>query len=281
MLLPYIPTVGLAVSSAVIVIAIFRWANATISPQLRDRIGLWLMGEPGAATWHVPVLTAIDRIFGTRALSLHRFVAIIIETTLAAAGAYLWRNVYIVDRTWATMALSWSELRTYSAILFFFAVPVQLMGWNFTIWSLHRMLPWRQFWGAICTPLVDFIALTVVYIFWNNIVLLPRALLYGGYVKSTLLAKYAAYLDDNYWVVNYVGPINILTMTPLLWVVVACAVAIAAQSARSVSIRFGKISHWLDPKRIEQEPLQLIGEITAALLFLIILAFGPFRPNAG
>ena len=57
----YIPTVGVAGVVAAIIIAGLKWANQSLATDLRDGVSLWILGEPGQASWS----TVISRVFGS------------------------------------------------------------------------------------------------------------------------------------------------------------------------------------------------------------------------
>ena len=132
--------------------------------------------------------------------------------------------------------------------------------------------------------MIDLFFTALIWIVWLSIIFvylwveneLPRE---DETVRSLLVFPWIVMALDAYRSVTEYGPVLVAPFFPSLLVGLVLATVGAQKLYVRTSSLLGGASKYLSKERIEKEPISLVGEVLAALVFLFVCAYGVFGPR--
>jgi hypothetical protein len=276
-----IPYAGFGFTMAAFILAATRWVNSTIVDDVKLRVSLWILGDAPTMEKTVPMADIFRRLFGGP-ISTKRLIAVTCVSFGIASAAYLWFNLFYFSGTdehfvWAPPDMNLATWRDFLLLTMLHLWPIQyLSSWK-TGWLLRRIVS-RLRWLNVCAYAVFEIVLTfVIDTAWQNLIRIPGALPPSAVIHEPL-TSYEEFMRHTFWVIDFQYPILVATyILPLVWIVLVVVLKCGTIIFRQASKAAKSLGRWVSPKRIEEEPISLVGEFTAALVLVIVLGAGCIR----
>jgi hypothetical protein len=246
----YLPIPGVGVAIAAANYYVFKYLNKTLNEDLRLQISLWLLGEKPKIAWDKSVLSLFNILFGPKALSLLCLRRVLTMTITVGAGAYyfLERNTKGIFADDITLVKPWLHLL---AVLILWNCPIDYISVLKSRFVLRfvsrRELPIR---GQVFIGAAD--------------------------LGAGLVLSYGTLFLLTYFMVTFPGVSSIkqtvvcvlLTLLQNCWFALYCLALIGVRLIYWISARVTFLSSYVSRRRIEDEPLTLIGELLSGLFIL-------------
>lgn len=273
----YIPTVGAAGFLAGLIIGGFRWANQTVALDIRDSVALWILGEPDRSSWSLVAARVFEALYGAvyfsrRALIVNFYVCI-------AATGYAMFTIQTQDRSDASL-----EQSVLVGLGLFYVFPVLLFSYLKTRYFSRRLAAAPGTRNAVVVLVIDLFLTALIWIVW--LIILSFPVLFNDElpgeaetVRALLVVPWLMMAMDGYRSATEYGPVLVAPFFPSLLVGLVLATLGAQKLYVSTSSLLGNASKFLSKERIEKEPISLIGEVLATLVFLFVCAYGVFAPT--
>lgn len=260
---------GLAVTLCGTVYVDFAYLNRTVDQDIREEVALWLLGEVHPTPWPVLARRVFNGLFGKATWTRRGAWSIVVFVYFFASALFFWGNDFVllgrVERGggwYNTVDISdWFGLWSMLAL---FTIPPQFLLVPKSRWLLS-VLGKRPVALLIPVILLE-VFLTLATIFaWQRLAKLPYRL--GLPYYSELLANYHFRLDISFveMTASYIS---------VSWLFIALAALIIRIAYVRLGRMFGIVSGVLSKERIAKEPLKLIGEAIAGLVFILVCLYG-------
>ena len=254
----YIPTVGAAGVLAGLIIGGFKWANASVASNLRDSVALWLLGEPGQSSWSLAASRVFDALYGAAYFSRRAVIANLSISVLATGAAVF----ALLARRWS---LNGAVLVGIATLGFVYLLPILLASYVKARWFSRRIAQAPSTLLALALLAVDLLLTVVVWAAWLIFLVLVSP-------------QGENFLNGGLYFLAFVGyaskPILIASLLPSLLVALVVAALIARRLCVRLAPFLGRASKLLSKERVEKEPLSLVGEVLAALVFTFVCIYG-------
>lgn len=253
-----IPTVGAAGVLAGIIIGAFKWANQSIATGLRDSVALWILGEPGQGTWSLAASRVFTALYGTEYFSRRALIANLIIAAVATASAFF----ALLARRWPLDQVVWLALASLGVA---YLLPVLFASYLKARWFARSLAQSESTVSALAMLALDLILTALLWASWIGLLLFipPHG---DNPLKAPL--HFVAFVPYAF------KPVLVASLLPSLLV----ALVVAALATRQVCIRaapiLGRASRLFNKERVEKEPLSLVGEVLAGLVFILVSAYG-------
>lgn len=266
LLFTHFSTAGTALTLAGAIVVSFSWANKTISSDLRESVSLWLLGVPGEARLSFVMFEIVKSLFGEKLLSKRAVKALMISEVILIFTILIWNT-----RTKATglFALTLDEQLTFLFFMVMFTAPIQLLGYMKSRWIFNRVNMSMGACRLTALLILDIVSQAIIFV--AVFFLLPAAL-------SILwnLPTFSKYLirGELEIMIQALIIIFFVALPPTLISLVAGASLFLRRTYVSITRYSGFLSRYVSQERIEKEPLKIIGEVIAAVVFLGTCALG-------
>lgn len=274
----YIPTIGPAGVLAGLIIGGFRWANHTVALDIRDSVALWILGEPDRSSWSLAAARVFEALYGEVYFSL-RALIVNLCVCIAATG-YLMYSVQTQDRSGVGI-----ELAIIVGLALFYVLPVLLFSYLKTRYFSQRLAAAPSTRNAVVVLVIDIFLTALIWIQWlinvSFALVVSSKLLGQDEIVGTLVLLPLVMMgfDTDKFAIQY-STVLLAPFFPSLLVGLVLATVGAQKLYVSTSSFLGGASKYLSKERIEKEPISLVGEVLAALVFLFVCAYGVFGPRS-
>jgi hypothetical protein len=253
----YVPTVGAAGVLAGLLIAGFKWANQSLATDIREGVSLWLLGAPSQPRASLIAARAFNAVYGANYFSRRAFVvnlAIAAMATVASAVALLLARWPMESHVWLSLGSLW----------LIYLLPILCFCYIKARWFSARLSQSITASRAALLLVADFMSSALIWVGWLTVLfLLPPG---DNALKSPLyLLTFAS---------NVAQSVFVGSLIPSLLVTLVAAAILARRLYLRVSPILGRVSPFLSKERIEKEPLTLIGEVFAAVVFVLVCTYG-------
>ena len=254
----YIPTVGAAGVLAGLIIVGFKWANSSVAPSLRDSVALWILGEPGQSNWSLAASRVFDALYGATYFS-RRAVVVNLCVSMLATGAAVFA---LLARRWS---LNEAVLSGLISLGFVCLLPILFASYLKARWFSRRLARGPSPLLASALLAVELLLTAFIWAAWIILLILipPHGdnPLKGG-LYFLVFVNYAA------------KPILLASLLPSLLIALVVAAVVARKACIRVAPFLSRASKLLSKERVEKEPLSLVGEVLAALVFMFVCVYG-------
>lgn len=269
-----ISTIGLAITIAGIVIAIFKWANNTVSEEIKDNVALWILGEHRELEWNKAAVEIYKIVFGRRSWSIRSIFVVAVTTTLIGFASYVWLTK-ITEGKLALISGGPTEWLVVTPFLAIYSLPVALLSAAKTRFLLERIANATNLLFAASWLAIDIALYAGVAYGWFEILL-------GIPVSSDENTSRIYEIGDtigSVFMISVAFPLTLFSAlaATILPSFLGCIVfgTLAVKYAYAITSRMsGRLSNILSRQRLEKEPVLLIGEMIAGSVFLIICVMG-------
>ena len=258
-----LPPCGVALTLGGATYALGKYLNETLDEDLRLRVSLWFFGSNPSINWHVGALKTFQAIFGDRTFSWKCLRSTLVITIVFGCLLFYSERIYNPPEdptskllwpdgpdhfgSWRALAeslLSYNMLIDYSAV-----TKSRFLLWVSVRWGSSR-------WLILGVLLVDALTtLGFLVLGFKSFGILADALPKAGFKLSV-----SAFLAS-----------VCLPIVHSVWMLIFALATVAAGAASWLSRKIPDLSRFLSKKRIETEPISLIGEFAAALVVATIL----------
>ncbi len=277
----YIPTIGPAGVLAGLIIGGFRWANHTVASDIRDSVALWILGEPDRSSWSLAAARVFEALYG--AVYFSRRALIVNLCVCIAATGYAMFTIQTQDRSDASL-----EQSVLVGLGLFYVFPVLLFSYLKTRYFSRRLAAAPGTRNAVVVLVIDLFLTALIWTVWLIIVffaVLFNDKLLGEDETVEILRTLVVLpwlmmglMDTDEFAIEY-STVLLAPFFPTLLVGLVLGTVGAQKLYISTSSLLGGASKYLSKERIEKEPISLVGEVLAALVFLFVCAYGVFGPR--
>jgi len=278
----YIPTIGPAGVLAGLIIGGFRWANHTVALDIRDSVALWILGEPDRSSWSLAAARVFEALYGEVYFSL-RALIVNLCVCIAATG-YLMYSVQTQDRS--GVGPEPAVIAVIVGLGLFYVFPVLLFSYLKTRYFSQRLAAAPSTRNAVVVLVIDIFLTALIWIQWlinvSFALVVSSKLLGEVEIVQTLVILplvMMGLMDTDEFAIEY-STVLLAPFFPSLLVGLVLATVGAQKLYVSTSSFLGGASKYLSKERIEKEPISLVGEVLAALVFLFVCAYGVFGPRS-
>jgi hypothetical protein len=273
----HLPSLGMAATIAGFIIAVTRWASATLSEDVLLRMSLWILGDAGTDKADTILTPLFLRVAGPH-LSWKRLAVILIANLCVGSSAYFWYNIFVLSEssngwTWAP-DVNIDMWFAFCQLLLLASVPVQIATFWTTDLLLLKLLRRVSSFRILAFIVSEMGILLFVDTAWISAILLGYDLERHGIVAGRFLTMYADFIADNFFVINFGAP---LYFTKYIFSLVWISVALVFLFFKILNSGGSKVASWISifirRKKVEEEPIALLGEFVAALVFISIVAY--------
>jgi hypothetical protein len=265
----YIPTAGSACFLAGIIIGAFKWANQTIASDLRDSVALWILGETSNGGWPLAASQVFEALYGPSYFSRRIFIVNLCFSAIATGMAFF---------LLLTGPASSDEASYYIIALiminFFYLFPVLLVSYIKARWLARNLAKAKNPLWAMAILAIDLFLTALIWAALIGLILLPAQTGIDSPLMNLLALPFVVFsFSPEHYQDQYI-PIFIASWLPSILVAFVVAAIVAQRFYLGAAPLLGRASRVLSRERIEKEPLSLIGEVIAALVFIFVCAYG-------
>jgi hypothetical protein len=274
LLTPYVPAVGLATTLAVFVYTASQWLNKSAENDIKLRVSLWLLGGVTKTTIRIDINAIFKILFGHN-LSIKRLKVVIILTSTISIAALIWFDRVYLRGLNSDYIYTLYDYTAFSILIMFKGSTAVYIAYVFigsinTI-CLNKMSGLRIYIFTLSAIVCIFFANVVIM----NVIDAPGFLTYKKIWTGALAERYDEFMFDYNGLINFENPIFVASyLVPIIWIVVVWVIFLISKAASSASIIVARLSPWLSQERIEKEPIALLGEAVAGIIFILVVFVG-------
>ena len=275
-----VPSTLSAALAAGLVIAVFRYLNATVNERLRESVSYWILGEVPALNWREQASNLIDKFFGTHHFSWKCFVRSCLVSYILSFLIFTSINSlfshYATGRSiYEPKGENLGDPRVW-VVLFYTVTLISLLPDYFSLLKTRVLLR-----IAARTHRRTIILLLVLIDLCLSALLITLSLkLFATYWEA--LDQFGSFFQfinnqiaDHFFVyLVYILPIFLSAFLPSMWLYLYLISGVAVKVAFKFSKGVARLSPWLSIERIDKDPLNLIGECAGAITFAAVCLLG-------
>jgi hypothetical protein len=280
LLTPYVPALGLAVTLATCVYTASQWLNKSLDDDIELRVSLWLLGGITTTKSSITLNDLFNILFG-KSLSIKRVAIVTILTVAISICAFFWfSRVY-----YAGIEFEYTRDDYIGFMILIFTKGSIAVYISYIVMELINKILLKK---ITVVRVSLFVVLSLVGIFMANVVIINAIdgldiLAYKKIWTGASAVAYDQFILNFNEVINFDDPIFVSWyLAPGVWIITVLAIFVISKCVSGTSFVVARVSPWISRDRIEKEPIALVGEAVAGIIFILIVLAGmlfPFGDN--